>query len=241
MSFSDDFLAQNYDLIKVLEFGGFVITYLVQSKITKENLVIKVIDLNDLEEKVRKILEKEVFILQKLSHPNIIKYIDSKILNNKVYIIMEYADDGDLKAKIKQHKQKNIPFKEENIINWFIEICEAVNYIHKQNIIHRDLKPNNIFLMKDNHIKLGDFVIARILKLNEALANIQIGTQLNLSPEIVKVESYDYRIDIWYLGVILYEMICFKNPFEAKSIILSYMNIVNGNIPKLKIKMFQMN
>ena len=236
MSFSDDFLDQNYDLIKVLGDGGFGIKYLVQSKKTKENFVIKAIDLDDLEEKARMLMEQEGFILQKLSHPNIIKCIDSKILNNKVYIIMEYADDGDLKAKIKQHKQKNIPFKEENIINWFIEICEAVNYVHKQKIIHRDLKPNNIFLMKDNHIKLGGFAIAKILNADESQTNTQIGTQLYLSPEIVKGESYDYRIDIWDLGVILYEMICFKNPFEAKSISTSYMNIVKGKIPEIENK-----
>ena len=236
MSFSDDFLDQNYDLIKVLGDGGFGIKYLVQSKKTKENFVIKAIDLDDLEEKARILMEQEGFILQKLSHPNIIKCIDSKILNNKVYIIMEYADDGDLKAKIKQHKQKNIPFKEENIINWFIEICEAVNYVHKQKIIHRDLKPNNIFLMKDNHIKLGGFAIAKILNADESQTNTQIGTQLYLSPEIVKGESYDYRIDIWDLGVILYEMICFKNPFEAKSISTSYMNIVKGKIPEIENK-----
>ena len=236
MSFSDDFLDQNYDLIKVLGDGGFGIKYLVQSKKTKENFVIKAIDLDDLEEKARMLMEQEGFILQKLSHPNIIKCIDSKILNNKVYIIMEYADDGDLKAKIKQHKQKNIPFKEENIINWFIEICDAINYVHKQNIIHRDLKPNNIFLMKNNHIKLGDFGIARILHPDESAANTQIGTQPYLSPEIVKGEPYDYKTDIWDLGVILYEMINFKNPFEGKGMHGLYMNIVNGKIPKIDNK-----
>ena len=236
MSFSDEYLDENYNLVKVLGNGGFGRAYLAQCKKTKENFVIKGVDLEDLEERPRMLMEQEGHILQKLSHPNIVKCIDSKIINNKVYIIMEYADDGDLKVKIKQHQKRNEPFKEENIINWFIEICDAINYVHKQKIIHRDLKPNNIFLMKNNHIKLGDFGIARILKPNEAQANTQIGTQLYLSPEIVKGEPHDYRTDIWDLGVILYEMICFKNPFESRNITVSYNNIVNGNIPEIKNK-----
>jgi NIMA (never in mitosis gene a)-related kinase len=236
MSFSDDFLDKNYKLIKVLGSGGFGRAYLAESKITQEKFVIKDVDLSDLEEKARMLMEQEGFILQKLSHPNIVKCIESRIINNKAYIIMEYADDGDLKIKIKQHQQKNIPFKEENILNWFIEICEAINYIHKQKIIHRDLKPNNIFLMKDHHIKLGDFGIARILHPDESVANTQIGTQPYLSPEIVKGEPYDYRTDIWDLGIILYEMIYFKNPFEAKAMHAMYMNIVGGKIAKMEKK-----
>ena len=129
MSFSDEFLDENYNLIKVLGNGGLGRAYLAQCKKTKENFVIKAVDLEDLEERPRMLMEQEGYILQKLSHPNIVKCIDSKIINNKVYIIMEYADDGDLKVKIKQHQKRNEPFKEENIINWFIEICEAVNYV----------------------------------------------------------------------------------------------------------------
>ena len=232
--FSAPFLDENYTLIKILGVGGFGRAYLAKSKQTDELVVIKDVDLTDMEEKPRKLMEQEGFILQKLSHPNIVKCIDSKIINEKAYIVMEYADDGNLKLKIKEHKQKNIPFKEENILNWFIEICEAINYIHSQKIIHRDLKPNNIFLMKNNHIKLGDFGIARVLHGDESAANTQIGTQPYLSPEIVQGENYDYRTDIWDLGIILYEMINFKNPFEAKGMHALFTNIVSGKMHKIE-------
>ena len=79
---------------------------------------------------------------------------------------------------MKIKKKNNISFKEEDILNWFIEICEALNYIHNNNIIHRDLKPNNIFLMKNNNIKIGDFGIARILDPQAKDASTQI--ELNL-------------------------------------------------------------
>ena len=236
MSFSDSFLDEHYTLIKVLGAGGFGRAYLAASKSTKEFVVIKDVDLMDLEEKPRKLMEQEGFILQKLSHPNIVKCIDTQIINEKAYIIMEYADDGDLKLKIKEHKQKNIPFKEENILNWFIEICEALNYIHSQKIIHRDLKPNNIFLMKNNHIKLGGFDFAIVLYGNETSTDTLLGNQRYLSPEMVKGEPYDYRTDIWDLGIILYEMINFKKPFQAKGVAKMLNNIVNGKINEIENK-----
>ena len=236
-NFSDPFLDENYILIKLLGTGGFGRAYLAKSKKTQETVVIKDVELMHLDEKPRKYMEQEGFILQKLSHPNIVKCIDSRIINEKAYIIMEYADDGDLKLKIKEHQQSKIPIKVENILNWFIEICEAINYIHSKNIIHRDLKPNNIFLMKNNHIKLGDFGIARIFNANESVET-QIGTQPYFSPQMVKGEPYDYKTDIWDLGVILYEMVNFKNPFEAKGMHGMLMNIVNGKINKIEKKSF---
>ena len=154
--FSDSFLDENYTLIKKLGEGDYGNVYLAQSKKSQESVAIKVVFLMNMDQKSRQLMEQEGIILQKLSHPNIVKCYETKIIKDKAYIIMEYADGGDLQLKINEHKKKNIPFKEETILNWFIEICEAINYIHSQKIIHRDLKPNNIFLMKNNHIKLGD-------------------------------------------------------------------------------------
>ena len=91
--------------------------------------------------------------------------------------------------------------------------------------------------MKDNHIKLGGFSIARVLKDDETSVNTQIGTQAYLAPEIINGENYDYRIDIWDLGIILYEMINFKNPFEAnKKYAMLMNNIVNGKINEIENK-----
>ena len=141
--FSDSFLDENYTLIKKLGEGGCGSAYLAQSKKLKKRS--NKVFLMDMEQKSRQLMEQEGIILQKLSHPNIVKCYETKIIEDKAYIIMEYADGGDLQLKINEHKLKHIPIKEENILNWFIEMCEAINYIHSQKIIHRDLKPNNIF------------------------------------------------------------------------------------------------
>ena len=92
-------------------------------------------------------------ILSDLEYLNIIKYYDCIFEKNKEIIIMKFAEGGNLKEKIEEKKA----FEENKIIDWFIEICEGIKYIHNKKIIHRDLKLNNIFLTKDNHIKIGDF------------------------------------------------------------------------------------
>ena len=147
-------------------------------------------------------------ILSYLEHLNIIKYYDYIFEKNKEIIIMEYAEGGNLKEKIEEKKA----FEENKIIDWFIEICEGIQYIHNKKIIHRDLKLNNIFLTKDNHIKIGDFGMSNILY-NESQSKTNKETFFYLIPEIINGQSYDYKSDIWNLGIILYQLTQLKHPF----------------------------
>ena len=135
---------------------------------------------------------------------------------------MEYAEGGNLKEKIEEKKV----IEENKIIDWFIEICEGIKYIHNKKIIHRNLKSNNIFLTKDNHIKIGDYGIYNILY-NKSQSKINIETAFYLSPEIINRQSYDYKSDIWNLGIILYELTQLKYPFIGDNIRYSY--FVNKN------------
>ena len=92
-----------------------------------------------------------------------------------------------------------------------------MNYIHSKNIIHRDLKPQNIFLNKNNNIKIGDFGISKQL-INKNKASTKIGSENYLSPEIIKDQPYDYISNIWNLGIILYELTQLKHPFDDNNI-----------------------
>ena len=150
---------------------------------------------------------------------------------------MEYAERGDLFSKIKEQKNKKKYFEEKEIIEWFIEICEGVKYIHENKIIHRDLKPLNIFLTKDNKIKIGDFGITTLLNYKSKAKTI-IGTQLYLSPEVMKNELYDYKSDIWNLGIILYELTQLKHPFLDED--MSNEKMIN-NIEKENINFININ
>ena len=115
---------------------------------------------------------------------------------------MEYPEGGNLLNKINENN--NNGFEEEQIIKWLIEICEGIKYIHRNSIFDLNLKSSNIFLTKDNHIKIGNFKI--IKKLNNEYEKI--------STQIIKNETYDFENDIWNLGIILYELTQLKHPFH---------------------------
>jgi serine/threonine protein kinase len=165
-----------------------------------------------------------------VDHPHIIKYYESFIRKDKLFIIMEYAEKGDLKGLIKKHSAKEGDLVEENQVwIWFSQIVSAVKYLHNKKIIHRDIKLENIFVTSENIIKLGDFGISKKLENSMDLANSGVGTPFYLSPEICQGFSYSFKTDIWMLGCLLYEVCTLKKPFKSDSINFLINNIINSN------------
>ena len=162
----------------------------------------------NLDEQQKNIITQEGIIFLNLKHDNIVNCEEFHIENNEVYIIMEYCEE-DLSKKIQRQKNLKQYFEEKQIIDWFIEICEGIKFIHDKKILYKNLNPENIFLTKDNHIKLGDFSIDKYF--NQTKGKIGIGSYL--SPEIIKGENYNYKNDIWNLGIILYELTQLSHPF----------------------------
>ena len=190
-------------------------------------------DTRQMKEDNKKQIYNEASIMKQLFHPNVISFKDvfkdTKL--DYFYIVMEYANDGDLSKKIKTQKQKNFGdkyFSEEKILQYFYQICRGLQYIHSKNIIHRDIKSQNIFLMKNGKLKIGDFGIAKTLTNTKNNATTIIGTPYYFSPEIINGEPYNYKTDIWSLGVVLYEMCCLKLPFESNNIAQLSIKIMKG-------------
>ena len=186
-----------------------------------------------MKEDSKKQIYNEATIMKKLFHPNVISFKDvfKDVKLDYFYIVMEYANDGDLSKKIKAQKQKTFGekyFSEEKILQYFYQICRGLQYIHSKNIIHRDIKSQNIFLMKNGKIKIGDFGIAKALTNSKNNASTVIGTPYYFSPEIINGELYNYKTDIWSLGVVLYEMCCLKLPFESNNIAQLSIKIMKG-------------
>lgn len=131
---------------------------------------------------------------------------------------MDYAEKGDLSKKIKEAKINGETFDHQQIFDWFCQLSLALKHIHAKKVLHRDLKCQNIFLTKDNKVKLGDFGISKVLESTHDFAKTSLGTPYYLSPEVCMGQRYDYKSDTWMLGCILYEMCTLRRPFEGESL-----------------------
>ena len=211
VTFEDEFINCKYSEIRHIGGGSFGQVFLAKDKNTNSNVAIKYISFDGLDESERDKLLLEGQILFKITNKNIISFENFFYNKSRAILIMEYAEGGDLDKKIKAQMLVG-PFKEERIISWFLEICEAIKYLHQRHIIHRDLKPLNIFLTIDNKIKLGDFGLSKVLNSSKELKKSNFGTVIYMSPEIIKDDYYSFSSDIWSLGIILFELCLLKNP-----------------------------
>ena len=225
-------MSSNYKVIKLLGEGSYGKAFLCENQSTNLTCVIKQIVVEGMSDKEKEDVFNEAAILGKLDHQNIIKLFevfDSKVPKHTLNIVTEYADGGDLAEKIKS--QNNKLFTEQEILDYFTQICLALKHIHEKKIIHRDLKSGNVFLMKSGLVKLGDFGIAKGFQNTMDKAKTMVGTPYYLSPEIIENKPYDAKSDIWSLGVLLYEMMTFKMPFNANSLPNLSLKIMRGNYP----------
>ena len=221
-----------FEIVKQLGKGSYGTVYVVRSKLDKNTYVMKKMELNHLKESQQRECYREVSILRKVSHPNIIKYYSSFLENESLCIIMEYAELGDLYTLIKHYKRHQKFFEE--IILWRIafEVLNGLEYLHSNNIIHRDIKCLNLFLSKDHHVKIGDLGVSTITSLG-GMHCTRVGTPLYLSPELVKQIPYDYKTDIWSFGCSLYHLASLDPPFTGNNLIVLGNNIVKGRPKEL--------
>ena len=222
----------DFEIIKQLGKGSYGTVYVVRSKLDNNTYVMKKMELNHLKESQQKECYREVSILRKVSHPNIIKYYSSFLENESLCIIMEYAELGDLYTLIKHYKRHQKYFEE--IILWRIalEVLNGLEYLHTNNIIHRDIKCLNLFLSKDHHVKIGDLGVSTITSLG-GMHCTRVGTPLYLSPELVKQVPYDFKTDIWSFGCSLYHLASLEPPFTGNNLIVLGNNIVKGRPKEL--------
>ncbi|XP_046728891.1 serine/threonine-protein kinase Nek1 isoform X3 [Silurus meridionalis] len=222
-----------YEKVKKIGEGSFGKAILVKSREDGHQYVIKEIGISRMSNKERQESRKEVAVLANMSHPNIVQYKESFEENGCLYIVMDYCEGGDLFKKI--NNQKGLLFSEEQILDWFVQICLALKHVHDRKILHRDIKSQNIFLTKDGTVQLGDFGIARVLNSTVELARTCIGTPYYLSPEICENKPYNNKSDIWALGCVLYEMCTLKHAFEAGNMKNLVLNIIRGSYPPVSV------
>ncbi|XP_052793633.1 serine/threonine-protein kinase Nek1-like isoform X2 [Mya arenaria] len=225
---------EKYVKVRKIGEGAFGKAELVKRKQDGLQMVIKEINIMRMNAKEREDSRKEVAVLAQLKHPSIVAYKESFEEHGCLFIVMDYCAGGDLYAKI--NSQRGIPFGEEQILDWFVQMCLAIKHIHDRKILHRDIKSQNIFLTARGLVQLGDFGIAKVLNSTVELARTCIGTPYYLSPEICENKPYNNKSDIWSLGCVLYELATLKHAFEAGNMKNLVLKIIRGSYPPLSPK-----
>ena len=202
-----------YDHEKPIGKGGFCSVYKATFKDTKKIYALKVIDKSILnnEEQIKNIVN-EIKIMNELDFENLLKLVTNFEDENNIYIILPLCQNGQLYDLIHKSKKK---IKKIYLQKYLYQSIQAINYLHKKKIIHRDIKPENILIDNKDNALLSDYGIATHCKEGEK-RKTYCGTDEYLAPEVIRGEPYDEKIDIWAIGILIYECVSSsgKTPFN---------------------------
>nr|XP_037859727.1 serine/threonine-protein kinase Nek4 isoform X5 [Chlorocebus sabaeus] len=221
-----------YCYLRVVGQGSYGEVTLVKHRRDGKQYVIKKLNLRNASSRERRAAEQEAQLLSQLKHPNIVTYKESwEGGDGLLYIVMGFCEGGDLYRKLKEQKGQLLP--ENQVVEWFVQIAMALQYLHEKHILHRDLKTQNVFLTRTNIIKVGDLGIARVLENHCDMASTLIGTPYYMSPELFSNKPYNYKSDVWALGCCVYEMATLKHAFNAKDMNSLVYRIIEGKLPPM--------
>ena len=208
---NNDFLS-DYEIKETIGKGTFSIVKLGINKATNEKVAIKILKKKKMQRKKDKSrLDREISILKRLHHINVIKIHKITEEIDNYYIVMEYCENGELFNYIVAHQR----LSEEETAYFFYQLINGLDYIHHKNIVHRDLKPENLLLSQGNVLKIVDFGLSNYYYPDGKLLSTPCGSPCYASPEMVCGNKYNgFRIDIWSCGIIIFAMICGYLPFE---------------------------
>ena len=210
-----------YEFIKKIGKGSFSVIWKIQNKQTKEYFAAKEISTTD--EKINKILQREIEILKSLDHPNIIKMKEIIQTQDTKYIVLEYCERGDLSKYIEKpnnpYNRYNKKLSLDTIQDFAVQLVAGVQFLRSKNIVHRDLKPANLLLTADGILKIADLGFAKEQTMSQ-LSNTICGSPLYMAPEVInRNTSYTPKADLWSLGIIFYQMVYGEPPYKALNII----------------------
>lgn len=228
-----------YEIQEIVGVGGMAVVYKAYDNVENKIVAVKILkeEYTGNSEFLRRFMNESKAIAV-LSHPNVVKVSDVSFGDLIQYIVMEYIDGITLKEYIEQQG----PLSWNEAVHFTLQILRGLQHAHDKGVVHRDIKPQNIMVLPDGIIKVADFGIARFARSEqETITDKAIGSVHYISPEQAKGEKTDEKADIYSVGVMLYEMLTGKLPFQAESAVsVAIMQLqkdpvlprdINGSIP----------
>ncbi|KAM8820419.1 serine/threonine-protein kinase SIK1 [Eudromia elegans] len=213
-----------YDIERTLGKGNFAVVKLARHRVTKTQVAIKIIDKTRLDPSNLEKIYREVQIMKLLNHPNIIKLYQVMETKDMLYIVTEFAKNGEMF----DHLTSNGHLSENEARKKFWQILSAVEYCHSHHIVHRDLKTENLLLDANMNIKLADFGFGNFYKSGEPLST-WCGSPPYAAPEVFEGKEYEGpHLDIWSLGVVLYVLVCGSLPFDGPNLPTLRQRVLEG-------------
>jgi len=206
--------------------GEFAVVLKVQRKSDGKFFAAKVIKKRNFKPETMRRMRAEVYILQRMRHPNINCLVETMNTKKHIHMVLELLEGDQLFESIIEKKR----YTEIEAANVIRQVTRACQYMHERRIIHRDLKPQNlVYLDKNNtQICITDFGLSKLVQSKDGLMETTCGTPGYVAPEILKMKKYDSKVDLWSIGVILYILLCGFPPFTNNNRLLLYNHIKSG-------------
>lgn len=207
-------LDNRYEILEVIGTGGMAVVYKARCHRLNRFVAVKILkDEFSQDAEFRRRFHAESQAVAMLSHPNIVNVYDVSHSDNVDYIVMELIDG----ITLKQYMEQKGTLNWREALHFSTQIAKALEHAHSRGIIHRDIKPHNIMILKDGSVKVADFGIARVSSAQSTLTREALGSVHYISPEQAKGGKIDYRSDLYSLGVVMYEMLTGRPPYDGET------------------------
>ncbi len=220
-------LDNRYEILEVIGTGGMAVVYKARCHRLNRLVAIKILKDDFLEdEDFRRRFHAESQAVAMLSHPNIVSVYDvsTSISMEADYIVMELIEG----ISLKQYMEKKGVLNWKETLHFAMQIAKALEHAHSRGVVHRDIKPHNVMVLKNGSVKVADFGIARMMSKGDTLTKEALGSVHYISPEQAKGGRVDNRSDIYSLGVVMYEMMTGRPPYEGDSPVAVAIQHING-------------
>ncbi len=218
-------LDNRYEILEVIGSGGMSVVYKARCHRLNRLVAIKILkDENMQDEDFRRRFHAESQAVAMLGHPNIVSVYDVSSNKDADYIVMELIDG----ITLKQYMEKKGVLNWKETLHFAIQIAKALEHAHSKGLVHRDIKPHNVMVLKNGSVKVADFGIARIMSQNNTQTKEALGSVHYISPEQARGGRVDNRSDLYSLGVVMYEMITGRPPYDGESPVSVAIQHING-------------